>query len=415
MSSKVSASGTGDGPNPGGMRAEDTLAAELAFVRAVAAEPGVVDAAVVAAMGAVPRHLLIPRLFEPRGPVRPARLWRLVDPAVDRAAYLAAVYGTDQVVVQLDGAAPDGQVVGDEYLGTPTAMSSGAGLIALALQDLRVAPGDRFVEVGAATFYLSAVAARLTGCRVLGVEIDRRLTGAAVPRLARIGAAVQALAGDASDALPPGMFDRICGSFALPAVPTGWLRQLAPGGRLRVTISTGAPGWHGTALVDRDARTGALSGRLAAERWGHLPARGRGWLPLPPQTGPGRDRTHTTPPPGDHERGFWLAVAHLLPGVRRHWTDGEVVLVAADGSRAVLAPDGTGVREWGPRSLWAEAEHVHARWTAAGRPDTYALRFDGDRQWADGGPGLGWPLPGPRPAPHHRPTTTTTTTTTGAP
>ncbi|MFC5664979.1 hypothetical protein ACFP3U_18570 [Kitasatospora misakiensis] len=81
--------------------------------------------------------------------------------------------------------------------------------------------------------------------------------------------------------------------------------------------------------------------------------------------------------------------------------DGEVVLVALDGSRAAVARDGSRAVEWGPRNLWQEAEKRYARWTAAGCPAEYRLEFTGTGTGADtgavqrvvGGPGLHWELP----------------------
>ncbi|MEE1823881.1 hypothetical protein PUR61_17025 [Streptomyces sp. BE20] len=44
----------------------------------------------------------------------------------------------------------------------------------------------------------------------------------------------------------------IAASFTARRIPASWLQRLAPGGRLRTTITTGAPGWQATALVHRD-------------------------------------------------------------------------------------------------------------------------------------------------------------------
>ncbi|GLW58070.1 hypothetical protein [Kitasatospora phosalacinea] len=131
-----------------------------------------------------------------------------------------------------------------------------------------------------------------------------------------------------------------------------------------------------------------------------LPAWATGWLPLPPGAppGPGRRRTAVLASPVPAERGFWVALGHLLPGVRRHWrapgTDEEaVMLVDGAGSRAGVAPDGSQAVEWSSRALWAETEAVHARWAAAGRPAVYGVEFAGHRIRVAGGTGLSWELP----------------------
>ncbi|MFF4924225.1 hypothetical protein ACFY4B_26885 [Kitasatospora sp. NPDC001261] len=371
--------------------------ARSAFAAALADEPGVHDPAIVAALARVPRHQLMPRLFAPLGEHRPARRWRLLDLADEPEQHLEACYGMDQVVVQLDGRPAGPLAAGREYTGVPSGQSSGAGLLALTLQDLWLAPGDRFVELGACTGYLSAAAADLTGRQATGVEIDRELARDAAQRLAAIGADVRIVARDGLRGLPDGEWDAIAASFAVRRIPTAWLQRLAPGGRLRTTITTGAPGWHATALVHRDEH-GALAGRLTAERWGHVPDRASGWLPLPQAPADsGRSRSSVLAPPEPAERGFWVALAHVLHGVRRHWgapgLEDEVVLVAPDGSRAAVARDGSRAVEWGPRDLWREAEEFHARWTGAGRPAEYRLESTGTAQRVIGGPGLSWQLP----------------------
>ncbi|MFG2919594.1 protein-L-isoaspartate O-methyltransferase [Kitasatospora sp. NPDC048298] len=377
----------------------DAVAADAVpggYALALAAEPGVHDPAVVAALVAVPRHRLIPRAYLPLDEQRPTTRWRLLDAGVDRAAFRALVYSMDQVVVRLADQSAAEHTIGAVYTGRPCAQSSGAGLLARTLEDLRVRDGDRFLELGACTGYLAAAAHRLTGRQVTGVECDRDLVRQATPRLREIGAAVRLLARDALRGLPDGTWDKIASGFAVPAVPPGWLRRLAPGGVLRTTINTGAPGWHATALIERD-RGGAFAGTLTADLWGHVPARGAGWLPVPEQRSVGgATRTAVLPPPPHTERGFWVAVGHLLPGVRRHWGPAageDVVLVGADGSCARIAPDGATVIEWGPRALWRLAEDVHERWTAAGRPDAYRLELTDQEQRVIGGPGLHWALP----------------------
>ncbi|MFE9424255.1 protein-L-isoaspartate O-methyltransferase [Kitasatospora sp. NPDC006697] len=374
-----------------------SAAARTAFAAALAQEPGVHDSAIVAAMARMPRHQLMPRLFAPLGNDRPARQWRLLDVADDPEQHLAVCYGMDQVVVQLDGRPTGPLTPGTEYAGVPTGQSSGAGLLAVTVQDVHLGPGDRFLELGACTGYLSAVAADLTGRQATGVEVDRELARDAAMRLAAIGADVRVVVRDGLRGLPDGEWDVIAASFAVRRIPTAWLQRLAPGGRLRTTVTTGAPGWHATALVHRD-EAGVLSGRLAAELWGNVPDRAGGWIPLPnTPADSGRSRSSVLAPPEPAERGYWVALAHTLPGVRRHWNapgfDDEAVLVASDGSRAAVTRDGSHAVEWGPRSLWREAEELHARWAAAGRPAEYRLEFTGAVQRAVGGPGLSWQLP----------------------
>ncbi|MEW1914930.1 hypothetical protein AB0442_42375 [Kitasatospora sp. NPDC085895] len=61
--------------------------------------------------------------------------------------------------------------------------------------------------------------------------------------------------------------------------------------------------------------------------------------------------------------------------------------------QAAVAGDGTRAVEWGPRSQWREAEDVHVRWGAAGRPNRYHLDFAGQHVRVVGGQYLSWELP----------------------
>ncbi len=393
----------------------DASAARDDFARAVAAQVSVDDPALIEALSTVERHVLIPRAYVPCGTVQPNRRWRLVDGSVaaERSEYLAAVYGLDQVVIQLDGEDPGRPVprTGEAW-GVPTGMSSGAGLVARALTDLELAPGMTVLEVGGAPGYLAALTARLTGRTVTTVEADSRLADHTRHRLSTTDADVRVVTGDGLLGLPGGVCtDRIAVSVSVSSIPSAVLGHLAPGGVLRCSLTTGAPGWHATALVRRDQQ-GHLSGRLTGGGWAPIPARGLSSVPLPAtggdQSGAAAERTCAAPP-GRAEHGFWLALAHLAPGVRRDWTAQEdrVVLVTPDdGSRAVLTrhADRWRAQESGPRRLWAEAEPHLAGWELAGRPADYQLRFDEDgAQCVDAGPHLTWTLPTSRIADPHTP------------
>ncbi|MFI5533967.1 protein-L-isoaspartate O-methyltransferase [Kitasatospora sp. NPDC051853] len=385
---------------PSGRSWWDGLAVERArraFVEDLRRQPGVRDPRVVTALGAVERHRLIDAAFTPVGELRPATSWRALRGEHDPAALLETVYSMDQVVVQLEGRPATVAHRGIVHHGRPTGQSSGAGLLAVTLQDLRLEEGHRFVEVGACTGILSAAAALITRRQATGVEIDADLAGEAAVRTARAGIDVRMVVRDGLRGLPDGPWDRIAGSFAVPAIPRAWWRGLAVGGVLTCTVSTGAPGWHATAVVEHGP-DGTLGGRLRADTWGHVLARGVPWLPVPERPrAAARVRSSVPAPPDFRDRGFWVSLAHLLPRVRRHWPAGEdpvVVLVGDDGSRTHIAPDGSVAEVWGPRDLWAEAEEVHTRWSAAGRPTEFDLHLRDECQLVDGGPGLTWQLPG---------------------
>ncbi|MFJ6140722.1 hypothetical protein [Kitasatospora sp. NPDC092286] len=344
-----------------------------AFAARLAAEPGVHDHQVVAALAAGHRDRLIPAAFVPAdtGP-RPTK-WSTLTADTDPARHQELVWGMDQVVVELAGLAAESATPRTVHQGRPTAQSSGAGLVALALQDLQPLAGTRLLELGTCTGWLAAAGAALTGRQVTGIEAQPEIARRTTMRLAAIGADVRIVAGDAlrlGFGGPARPWNRIAASFAVPSLPKPWLDALAEGGRMTATLSQGAPGWHLNALVERDG-AGRLAGTVSAGLWGHVPARGVDWLPVPDRpAGAGMSRSAVLAPPHFGERGFWTLLGLSLPGVRRHWSPGDdtVVLVgSADGSRAHVAPDGSTATCWGPTDLWALAEHLHERWTSAGR------------------------------------------------
>lgn len=135
---------------------------------------------------------------------------------------------------------------------TMTAPSS----VAAMLLALEVAPGQRVLEVGTGSGYVTALLARL-GARVVTVERYATLAEAAVLHLEAAGAlpAVTPLTGDG---LRPGLedrFDRVLLNGTVPAVPEALTALVAPGGRL----VAGVPGRPAPRLLTLE--------RLAGEGW----------------------------------------------------------------------------------------------------------------------------------------------------
>ncbi len=150
---------------------------------------GIRDERVLAAMGAVPRHLF----------VRPEDAGR---------AYADTPLPTR-----------DGQTISQPYI------------VALMTEALRVTPGLRVLEIGTGAGYQTTVLAAL-GAAVWSIERSSALSREAGARLRVLGVVrVHLAVGDGTLGWPAAApFDRILATGGLPSAPAGLLRQLAPGG-----------------------------------------------------------------------------------------------------------------------------------------------------------------------------------------
>jgi protein-L-isoaspartate(D-aspartate) O-methyltransferase len=163
------------------------------------------SAAVQAAFQAVPRHLFVPEL----------------DPAVayqDEA--LVIKYGED---------------------GLPISSSSQPAMMAIMLEQLRLRPGHRVLEIGTGTGYNAAVMAHIVGPEgtVVTVDIDADLIARATASLAEAGySQVRTMCADGGYGDPrDAPFDRIIVTAGAWDIAPAWLDQLGPGGRLVLPLS----------------------------------------------------------------------------------------------------------------------------------------------------------------------------------
>ena len=176
-------------------RVADPYASHRARLVAAVRARGITDAAVLAAVGAVPRHLFVPAALGPR-------------------AYE-------------DTALP---------IGNGQTMSQ-PSMQARCLSALRLRPDDRVLEVGTGSGYQTALLARLVA-QVFSIERVARLREAALAALNAAGVAnVSLLLGDGTlgwrDYAP---YDAIVVAAASPEVPQPLFEQLAPGGRILLPL-----------------------------------------------------------------------------------------------------------------------------------------------------------------------------------
>ncbi|SJZ42671.1 protein-L-isoaspartate(D-aspartate) O-methyltransferase [Marinactinospora thermotolerans DSM 45154] len=113
-------------------------------------------------------------------------------------------------------------------------------IVALMLEQLQIRPGHRILELGAGTGYNAALMATITGTagHVTTIDIDDDLVTGAREHLAAAGIPrVDVVVSDGAlghgETAP---FDRVIATVGCFEIPTPWLEQLTPGGRLVVPV-----------------------------------------------------------------------------------------------------------------------------------------------------------------------------------
>ncbi|MGB6456821.1 MAG: hypothetical protein WBH47_20325 [Streptosporangiaceae bacterium] len=220
--------------------------------------------AVAAAFEAVPRHVFLPEFDA------------------------AAAYRDAAVVTKSDAD------------GLPVSAATQPAMMAVMLDQLGLAPGQRVLEIGTGTGFNAALLAVLTGrgeC-VVTVEVDAGVAAATRAALATAGyPEITVIAGDgalgARDRAP---FDRIIVTAGAWDIPPAWLQQLAPGGRIVLPLSV--RGIQLSVALDRDGERW-VSG--SACRCGFIRVTGpfggpETMLPLGPQPGLHAESVDGTPP-----------------------------------------------------------------------------------------------------------------------
>jgi protein-L-isoaspartate(D-aspartate) O-methyltransferase len=185
---------------------DDASLAELRerLVAEVLATSGIRDERIAAALRDVPRHLFLPHL-------------------PPEEAYL-----DDAIVTKRDA---DGQ---------PISSSSQPAIMAIMLDQLDLARGQRVLEIGAGTGYNAALISHIVGPSgaVVSVDIQADLVDRAREHLASAGYPdVSVVAADGAEGYPPSApYDRVIATVGVSDLAPAWLHQTVPGARIVVPL-----------------------------------------------------------------------------------------------------------------------------------------------------------------------------------
>ena len=185
---------------------DDASLAELRerLVAEVLATSGIRDERIAAALRDVPRHLFLPHL-------------------PPEEAYL-----DDAIVTKRDAE------------GQPISSSSQPAIMAIMLDQLDLAPGQRVLEIGAGTGYNAALISHIVGPSgtVVSVDIEADLVDRAREHLASAGYPdVTVVAADGAEGYPPGApYDRVIATVGVSDLAPAWLHQTAPDARIVVPL-----------------------------------------------------------------------------------------------------------------------------------------------------------------------------------
>ncbi len=246
------------------------------------------SAPVEAAFRAVPRHVFLPEL----------------DP-------VSQAYQDEAFVIKTDEG------------GLPVSSSSQPAIMAIMLEQLGVAAGQRVLEIGTGTGYNAALMSHLVGPggSVITVDIDPDLSDRARAHLVAAGYPnAVVICGDGGfGAREFAPYDRIIVTAGASDLAPEWLAQLAPGGRIALPLSL-----RGIQLCIALERSGGLGWRsLASCRCGFIRLAGcyadaEPYVPVGPQPGL-HVQTDQIGQPADADV-LWAAlsgpVTDVLTGVR---------------------------------------------------------------------------------------------------
>jgi protein-L-isoaspartate(D-aspartate) O-methyltransferase len=204
-----------DAPDPA-----DAARLRRELVATVRERAGAVTEPVARALSTVPRHVFLPEIT------------------------VAEAYRDEAIAIKWDES------------GVPISSSSQPTIMAIMLDQLDVAPGQRILEIGAGTGYNAALLAHLVGPtgRVVSVDIDADTVNRARAALTSAGCpGVTVVLADGADGYSAGApYDRIIATARAWDLAPAWRDQLAPGGRIVVPLDL--RGSQVTIIFERDGQ-----------------------------------------------------------------------------------------------------------------------------------------------------------------
>jgi protein-L-isoaspartate(D-aspartate) O-methyltransferase len=314
----------------------------------------------IAAFRATPRHRFLDRVF-----LYQARRgqWREVLTREPGPEELALLYSDQALLTHLSPEWP-----GEAQL--PISSSSQPSLMALMLEDLRLAAGQRVLEIGAGTGYNAALMAHVVGSGgVITIDVDRNVLSEAWDHLRAFPERdIQLKHSDGrAGFLALGPYDRIIVTAATPDLEPAWLEQLAAGGLLVAPLVL-APG---LAYVVRGIVTdGVFRGRLIRPAY-FMPLRAESETGRENETSPALSSDFISEPAPwsacfgrRRTRGGWLRFGQAL--AFHSWLRGFHIHYRTQAS--------------GP-PLYAVGDGIRCCWLG---PRQWQVRHDGDRELGQG-------------------------------
>jgi protein-L-isoaspartate(D-aspartate) O-methyltransferase len=252
------------------------------------------SAPLIAAFRATPRHLFLDQIYHHRDSG-----WTVLDPEKLREEDLLLAYSDRALTTRLNTPPPGEQ---------PVAISSSSqpSLMAQMLEDLRLAPGQVVLEIGAGTGYNAALLAHVVAAdpanrgRVISIDIDREVLASARRHLLAFpDRRIDLDHTDGREGFPAAApYDRIQATAATQDLEPAWLEQVVAGGLVQAPLDL-APGL--AYVVQGEVRDGVFLGGLTRPAY---------FMPLRNEDEAGRDRNAPDSPFTGPER---------LPGMPAPW------------------------------------------------------------------------------------------------